>query len=72
MKLDTKTVNVLKNFSTINPSILFKEGCILDTMAPNKGIIAKAVVPSNFPKRFAIYNLSKFLGCMSLINDPDF
>lgn len=72
MKLDPKTVNVLKNFSTINPSLLFKEGCILDTMAPNKGIIAKAVVPVTFPKRFAIYNLSKFLGCMSLVNEPEF
>lgn len=72
MKLDPRTVNVLKNFSTINPSLLFKEGTVLDTIAPNKGIIAKAVVPDNFPKRFAIYNLTKFLGCMSLVNEPDF
>lgn len=72
MKLDPKTVNVLKNFSTINPSLLFKEGTILETMAPNKGIIAKAVVPDTFPKRFAIYNLTKILGCMSLINEPNF
>ena len=72
MKLDPKTVNVLKNFCTINPSLLVKGGKILETMAPNKGIIAKAVVPDNFPKRFAIYNLTKVLGCMSLVNEPDF
>lgn len=71
MKLDPKTITVLKNLSVINPSLLFKEGNVLDTMAPNKGIIAKAVVPDSFPKRFAIYNLTKFLGSMSLVTEPD-
>lgn len=72
MKLDSKTVNVLKNFAVINPSLLVKGGAVLETISPNKGIIAKAVVPDDFPKRFAIYNLVKILGCMTLVNEPDF
>ena len=71
MKLDTKTVNVLKNFSNINPSILFKEGNVLSTISPSKTVLAKAKVPANFGNRFAIYNLSRFLGSISLMNDPE-
>lgn len=71
MKLDNKTVTVLKNFSTINPSILIKEGNSLTTISPSKTILAKAKVPSTFGKRFAIYNLTRFLGSVALLSDPD-
>jgi len=71
MKLEAKTLNVLKNFSTINPSILFKEGNVVSTISPTKTVLAKAKVDTNFTKRFAIYDLSRFLGSMSLINEPD-
>lgn len=71
MKLDAKTVNTLKNFSIISPSILIKEGNILQTVSPTKTILARAVVPTDFPQRFALYSLNKFLGCLSLVNDPN-
>lgn len=71
MKLDTKTVNVLKNFSLINPSILFKEGNVITTISPSKTIMAKATVPTSFEKKFAIYNLVRFIGSLSLFNDPE-
>jgi hypothetical protein len=71
MKLDTATINVLKNFSAINPSILVKEGNVLTTISPSKTILARAKVPTAFPKRFAIYELSKFIGSLSLIEDPE-
>ena len=32
MKLTENTVNVLKNFSTINPNLLVKEGSTITTM----------------------------------------
>lgn len=71
MKLDTKTINVLKNFSNVNPSMLFKEGNIVSTISPNKTIMARATVPANFANRFAIYNLGRFLSTLSLFEDPD-
>ena len=72
MKISTNTVNVLKNFAKINPSILIQEGNTLKTMSPSKTIMAKAVVDTSFPKRFAIYNLDRFISTSSLFNDPSF
>ena len=71
MKLDPKTVSVLKNFSSINPSILFKEGSELRTISPTKNILAKAKVNQEFESQFAIYDLSRFLGVLSLFDNPD-
>jgi gp45 sliding clamp, C terminal len=72
MKLDPKTVAVLKNFSTINPSLLFKEGDTITTIAPGGSLFAKAKVPTVFNKRFAIYKLDRFLSSISLFEDPEF
>jgi hypothetical protein len=71
MKLDPKTITILSNFSSINSSILFKEGNIISTISPTKTVLAKAVVPDTFTKRFAIYNLSRFLSVISLMNNAD-
>ena len=70
LKLDARTLQVMKNFSTINPSLLVKQGSTLTTMAPLKTILAKAKVPAEFSSQFAIYDLSKFLSALSLFNDP--
>ena len=71
MKIDTNTINVLKNFAKINPSIVFPEGNVLKTMSPSKTIMAKSEVTTHFEKRFAIYNLDRFLSTLSLFNDPE-
>jgi hypothetical protein len=71
MKLDTKTVNVLKNFSTINPSMLFCEGNTLKTISPTKTIMAKANIDTLINKKFAIYNLGKLLSTLSFYDDPE-
>jgi hypothetical protein len=71
MKLSENTINVLKNFATINPSLLVKPGNALTTISPQKSIFAKATVEESFPRQFAIYELSKFLGVLSLFKEPD-
>lgn len=71
MKIGARTLQILKNYSTINPSLLFKEGSTLVTMSPSKTMMVKATVEESFPKQFAIYDLSRFLGVMSLFNEPD-
>jgi hypothetical protein len=70
MKLDPKTISILNNFSNISPSILFREGNVITTVSPAKTIMAKAVVPNSFDKRFAVYNLSRFIGTVSLFENP--
>jgi len=71
MKLSENTINVLKNLSTINPSLLVHPGNALTSMSPSKSIYAKTVVEESFPVKFAIYELSKFLGVVSLFKDPE-
>ena len=71
MKLNDNTVNVLKNFSTINPNLLVKEGSTLTTMSAMKNIVAKADVEEVFPQQFAIYDLNEFLAVLSLFEKPD-
>ena len=71
MKLSDKTLSVLKNFSSINQSILFKEGNKLRTISVMKNILAEATVAEDFPKDFGIYDLNQFLNGMSLHQTPD-
>jgi len=71
MKIDTYTINVLKNFAKINPSIIIQEGNTLKTISPSKTIMAKAKVTTEFGNRFAIYNLDRFISTLSLFNDPE-
>jgi len=71
MKLSENTINILKNFANINPSLLVNPGNIITTMSPAKSIYAKSSVEENFPTRFAIYELNKFLGITSLIKDAE-
>lgn len=71
MKISTNTINVLKNFAKINPSMVFPEGNVLKTISPSKTIMSKAVISESFPKRFAVYNLNQFISTVSMIADPD-
>ena len=66
MKLSDKTVNLLKNFSNINQSVLIKQGKQLRTISVMKNILAEATIEEDFPKDFAIYDLNQFLNGLSL------
>ena len=71
MKLSYKTISVLKNFSSINQSILFKEGNKLRTISVMKNILAEATVTEEFMKDFGIYDLNQFLNGLSLHSSPE-
>jgi len=66
MKLSEKTTTILKNFSGINNSILFKEGNVVRTISVMKNIYAEATVDENFPKDFGVYDLPQFLNGLNL------
>ena len=72
MKLSKHTLNMLKNFSDINMSIEIKKGNILRTVSVQKNILAQAELEDEFPQDFAIYELNRFLGAVSLFDDPEF
>jgi hypothetical protein len=71
MKLSDKTISLLKNFSSINQSILFKEGNKLRTISVMKNILAEATVSEDFSKDFGVYDLNQFLNGLSLYNNPE-
>src|SRR5690242_9079579 len=71
MKLEQKTIQILKNFATINQSIWINEGNELSTISLAKTLYAKAQVKETFPRSFGIYDLSRFLGVLSLFNEPN-
>jgi len=71
MNFDSRTLQILKNFSTINPSILFKPGSVLATISPTKTIMARAKINQTIESPFAIYDLSRFLSTLSLFENPE-
>src|SRR6056300_1083386 len=71
MKLSDKTLTLLKNFSSINQSILVKEGSKLRTISVMKNILAEAEVTEEFDRDFAIYDLGQFLNGLSLHQNPE-
>lgn len=70
MQLSNDTLTLLKNYSTINPSVLFKQGNSLATISPQRSIFAKATITENVPMTFAVAELNKFLGVLSMFKDP--
>ena len=71
MKLSDKTLTLLKNFSSINQSILFKEGNSLRTISVMKNILAEATIEEELPKDFGIYDLNQFLNGLNLHHNAE-
>ena len=71
MKLSEKTLTLLKNFSNINQSILFKQGNSLRTISVMKNILAEATIDEDLPTDFGIYDLGQFLNGLALHTRPE-
>ena len=71
MKLSDRTINLLKNFASINQSILFKQGNQLRTISVMKNILAEANIDEDFPQDFGVYDLSQFLNSLGLFQEPE-
>ena len=71
MKLSADTVALLKNFSSINQSILIRAGKTLKTMSVMKNILVESEIPEEFTRDVAIYDLNQFLNCLSLVENAE-
>lgn len=71
MKLSKPTLATLKNFSTINQSIVIKPGNIIETISNVKDIYAKSSIEETFDKQVCIYDLNELLGVIGLFEDPE-
>ena len=72
MNISPETLDILRNFSSINSVLTVKEGNELKTVSAMKNIYAKAIVSENFDKEHSIYDLSEYLGAVSLFDTPTF
>jgi len=68
--LSQQTKDVLKNYSTINGSILIREGSQLKTINVGENIVSEYNCEEVFPQTFAIYDLNQFLAGLSLFQNP--
>jgi hypothetical protein len=71
MKFSERTLTILKNFASINPSVVFKPGKQLRTISPQKTVVAIATIEDEIPSDACVYDLSRFLSMYSLYSEPE-
>lgn len=71
MQISKATLDTLKNFSGINPSIILRAGNEISTMNNHKSVIAYATVPETFPVECGIYDLNNFISTINLFDNVD-
>ena len=70
MELSENTLNVLKNYSGINPNMMIRSGNTIKTISEARTVLSTAIVDADFPKDFGIYDLNEFMGVLSLVDTP--
>jgi hypothetical protein len=71
MKISKNTIDILKNFSTINPSIVFRKGNRINVVSPSDTIMAYAFVDEEFPRDFAIHDVITLINLLSLDEESE-
>lgn len=71
MQLSERTISILKNFATINDSLMFNAGSIQRTIDGMDTIQCDAVLEEDFPINFGIYDLRTFLANVAALKNPD-
>ena len=72
LKISKATIDILKNFSTINSSIHVPGGNTLYTISATSNMVAETKIAEEFPSKFSIYDMSQFLGSLSMFQEPEF
>ncbi len=71
MELSDKTLQVLKNYSTINSNLVIRPGSTLGTISEAKNVVATINVDETFEREFGVYDLGEFLGVLNLVDRPN-
>lgn len=64
--LNDTTLEILKNFSNINPQVVFKEGRAQRACNDTRNFIADVELPDALPKDCALFELSRLLGIIDV------
>jgi hypothetical protein len=71
MKFSAQTIQILKNFATINQNIMLRPGSELATISTGKNIFATATIAEEIPIEVPIYDLTNLLALLSLTQEPE-
>lgn len=71
MKISNETIQLLKNYSSINSNLLVREGNVLSTISGGSNIFARAEIAETFPKEVAIYDLNSLLALLTLADNQE-
>ncbi|AFN39518.1 sliding clamp protein [Aeromonas phage AS-yj] len=65
MKINKSTIEILKLFSSINPSILIQPGNYINTRTADGNIYAEATVEDTFEHKICLYAMDQLLGVIN-------
>jgi hypothetical protein len=71
MKFTNGEYEVLKNFASINQSMVFRPGNTIRTISQSKAVLASATISDEIEIGFAIYDMNMLLSALSLFSDPE-
>lgn len=71
MKFSKETMNLIKNYASINGNLVLKPGKKLSTIHIQQKIFSSATITEEFPVTFPIYDVNELLAVMSLFENPD-
>ena len=71
MKMNERTLTVLKNFASINSGLVLRPGKIQKTVSPENTILVEAQLENEFSHTFGIYDLNQFLGNVTTLNNAE-
>ena len=70
MHITKETLDIFKNFSRINQSILIKEGNDLKTINDGRNVIGAYDSDETWPTETPIYDLGQFISCLQMFDQP--
>jgi len=71
VKLSTETIEIMKNYSMINPGMILHKGNTLRTISVSGAIFSECVISETIPMDFGIGMLSQFIQVLTLPNMAD-
>ena len=70
MNISENTIQILKNYGTINPNFIARRGNTITTISEAKNILSSCSIEEEFEQDMGIYDLNEFLNVLSLVDQP--
>ena len=70
MNISENTMQILKNYGTINPNFIARKGNTITTVSEAKNILSSCNIEEQFEQDIGIYDLNEFLNVLSLVDQP--